>query len=153
MSTTATTFEQVVEGIRAAQATYAQALDDGRIDDVAAIYCPDATADIEGVGVFEGRDAIREAYSGWKPKRPQRHLVSNLIVTDWSAREAQATTDVVLIQLQESGWAIYLVARYHDTVRNDDGTWRFHRRTIRFAGPAESTRVAEARGQRDSADE
>jgi SnoaL-like domain len=149
MRTPTVTYEQVVEGIRTAQATYAQALDDGRTDDVADIYARDGTADIEGVGVFAGRDAVRAAYSGWKPTRPQRHLVSNLLVADWGDDEAQATTDVVLIQLQDSGWVIHLVARYHDIVRLEDGTWRFVRRTIRFAGSEELARADGSRGERD----
>jgi hypothetical protein len=53
-------------------------------------------------------------------------------VTDWSSDEAEAISDVVFILKGESGWAIQLVGRYHDTLRRDGGTWRFHRRVATF---------------------
>ena len=134
MSSTAFTYQEVIEGVRLAQATYAQALDDGRVGDVADVYAHDGVADIEGVGVFEGNDAVRQAYAGWAPTRPQRHMVSNLIITEWNDDEAQASTDVALMQLQDAGWSISIVARYQDTVRFEDGRWKFVRRTIRYAG-------------------
>ena len=114
---TDTSFAEVVEGVRAALAAYTQALDDGRTDDVGA----------EG-----GHDALRQAYGGWKPERPQRHLVLNTLVTDWNDHQAQAISDVIFILKGESRWAIQLVGRYHDTLHRRDGTWRFHRREAEF---------------------
>jgi hypothetical protein len=137
MSTNAVSFEQVIEAVRTAQATYAQALDDGRVAEVPDVFTEDGVVDIEGVGVYEGREAIRAAYADWAPKSPQRHIVSNVLVTEWSAEEARATSDVVLLQLRDSGWVIFMVARYDDTVRNEHGTWRFSRRTTRFVSDAE----------------
>ena len=61
MSTT-TTYAEVVEGVRATLAAYAQALDDGRTDDVVATFCPDGVCDIPGMGTHEGHNALREAY-------------------------------------------------------------------------------------------
>ncbi len=125
-----TSYAGVIEGIRATIAVYTHALDDGRTDDVVATYCPDGVFEMPGVGTFEGHDALREAYSGWEPQRPQRHLVVNTLVTDWDDREATATSDVVFVLKGESGWAIQFVARYRDTLHHDDGTWKFHRRTV-----------------------
>ena len=130
-------FEQVIEGIRTAQATYAQALDDGRVAEIPDVFTEDGVVDIEGVGVYEGREAIRAAYADWAPRSPQRHMISNVLVTEWSADEARATSDVALLQLRDSGWVIFMVARYDDTVRNEHGTWRFSRRTTRFVSDAE----------------
>jgi ketosteroid isomerase-like protein len=127
---TTTTFAQVVEGVRATIAAYTHALDDGRTDDVVATYCPDGVFEMPGIGAFEGHDALREAYAGWKPQRPQRHLVVNTLVTDWDDHDATAISDVVFVLKDESGWAIQFVARYHDTLHHDDGTWRFRRRTV-----------------------
>src|SRR5204863_7929936 len=90
------TYAEVVEGVRAAIAAYTLALDDGRTDDVVATFCPDGSCDIPGLGAYEGRDALREAYERVKPARPQRHLVVNTLVTEWDAHEAKATSDVVL---------------------------------------------------------
>jgi hypothetical protein len=127
-----TTYADVVEGVRAVIAAYTQALDDGRTDDVVATFCPDGSCDIPGLGTYEGHDALREAYARWKPKRPQRHLVVNTLVTDWNDREADAISDVIFLLHGDSGWAIQLVGRYHDTLHNADGTWRFHRRAAEF---------------------
>ena len=60
MSTT-TTYVEVVEGVRATMAAYAQALDDGRTDDVVATFCPDGVCDIPGMGMHEGHNDLREA--------------------------------------------------------------------------------------------
>ena len=72
------------------------------------------------------------AYDKWKPRRPQRHLVVNTLVTDWDDDEAHAISDVIFIMAGESGWAIQVVGRYHDTLHHDAGTWRFHRRVAEF---------------------
>ena len=127
-------FADVAEGVRATIAAYVQALDDGRTDDVVATFCPDGLIDLPGMGTYEGHDALRTAYAGWAPRRPQRHLVLNTHVTDWSDDEATAVSDVIFILLGKAGWAIQLVGRYHDTLHRDGGTgtWRFHRRVAVF---------------------
>jgi len=127
---TMTTYTEVVEGIRATLAAYAHALDDGRTDDVVATYCPDAVVEIPGAGTFEGHDALREAYSRWKPVRPQRHLIVNTLVSEWNDHEATAISDVIFVLKRESGWAIQLVVRYHDTLHHHNNGWRFHHRTM-----------------------
>ena len=130
--TTEPTFADVAEGVRATIAAYTQALDDGRTDDVVATFCPDGVCDIPGMGTHEGHDALRAAYAGWAPRRPQRHLVLNTHVVVWSSDEATAVSDVVFILQGKSGWAIQLVGRYHDTLHRDGGSWRFHRRVAAF---------------------
>jgi ketosteroid isomerase-like protein len=127
-----TTFAEVAEGVRAAIAAYTQALDDGRTDDVVATFCPDGVCDIPGMGTHVGHDALRGAYEGWKPRRPQRHVVVNTHVTDWNDREATAISDVIFLLQGDGGWTIQLVGRYHDTLHHDQGTWRFHRRAAEF---------------------
>lgn len=134
-------FEQAIEGVRSAQARYSQALDDGRVGDLPDVFTDDGVVDIEGIGVFEGRDAIRRAYADWAPKSPQRHIVSNVVLTERGTDTARATSDVVLIQLRDSGWQIFMVARYDDTVRNEQGTWRFVRRVTRYVSDAERSVV------------
>lgn len=129
---TNTTYAEVVEGVRSTIAAYTHALDDGRTADVVATFCPDGVCEIPGLGTHVGHDALRAAYSRWEPKRPQRHLVVNTLVTDWNEREATVISDVIFILLGETGWAIQVVGRYHDTLHFDDGTWRFHRRTAEF---------------------
>ena len=89
-------FADVAEGVRAALAAYTQALDDGRVDDVVATFCADGVIDIPGMGTHEGHDALASAYTdGAAP--PQRHLVLNTPVTDWSDDEATAISDVIFV--------------------------------------------------------
>jgi len=123
-------FAEVAEGVRATIACYTQALDDGRTDEVVATYCADGVFDLPGTGTFEGHDALRATYEAWKPKRPQRHLVVNTLVTEWDDREATAISDVVLMLKGDAGWAPTFVARYHDVLHHVDGMWKFHRRTV-----------------------
>jgi ketosteroid isomerase-like protein len=131
-----TTFADVDAGVRAALAAYAQALDDGRTDDVVATFCPDGVCVIPGLGTHEGHDALRAAYAGWAPRRPQRHLVLNTHVSDWDDHAATATSDVVFLLLgKDGGWSVQLVGRYLDTLHHDGGTWRFHRRQATFVTP------------------
>jgi len=129
------TYAEVVEGVRTAIAAYTQALDDGRTDDVVATFCADGSCDIPGMGCHAGHEALRQAYARWQPRQPQRHVVVNTLVTDWSARHANAISDVVFVLLGEDGWTIQLIGRYHDVLRLDDGRWRFHRRTAEFITP------------------
>ena len=136
---THTTFADVAEGVRATLAAYVQALDDGRTDDIVATFCPDGVVEIEGMGTHAGHDALRAAYASWAPRRPQRHLVLNTLVTEWDESEARATSDVIFILLGKAGWGIQLVGRYDDVLRCDEGQWRFQRRVATFVttdGPA-----------------
>ena len=129
------------EQIRNAIAAYCQALDDGRTDDVVALFCDDAKIDLPGQGVFEGTAAIAEAYAGWVPRRPQRHLVLNTVISDpMPDGRVQAVSDLVFLlklrnpeQSQDpAAWAVQLVGRYDDVFRQDDGVWRIHRRRAEF---------------------
>ncbi len=123
---------EVAEGVRTAIAVYTQALDDGRTDDVVATFCRDGGIELPGMGTHRGHEALRDAYSSWEPRRPQRHLVLNTVVAEWSDAEATAVSDVVFLLLGDSGWSVQLVGRYHDTLHNDGGTWRFHDRVAAF---------------------
>lgn len=125
-------FADVAEGVRATIAAYTQALDDGRTDDVVATFCPDGMIDLQDMGAHEGHDALRVAFASWEPRRPQRHLVLNTHVTEWTDDEATAVSDVIFVRQGTSGWGIQLVGRYVDTLHRDDATWRFHRRVAEF---------------------
>ena len=126
------TFADAAEGIRATLAAYAQALDDGRTDDVVATFCPDGACEIPGLGTHEGHDALRQAFAEWVPRRPQRHVVVNTYLTDWDGGVARASSDVLFLLKGEEGWSIKLVGRYHDVLHHSNGTWHFHRRTAEF---------------------
>lgn len=123
-------YAEVAEGVRATIAAYTHALDDGRTDDVVATYCEDGVFDMPGTGRFEGHDALRAAYDGWAPRKPQRHLIVNTLLSDWGDDEATAVSDVVFIREGSEGWAVQFVSRYRDTLRLVDGAWKFSQRSI-----------------------
>ncbi|MEW2397255.1 nuclear transport factor 2 family protein [Streptomyces sp. NPDC046862] len=127
-----TTFADVHAGVVAAISAQAQAQDDGRTEDMVAWYLPDAVMEIPGVATLEGVDAIREAFSkpGWRPDpdRPQRHVITNTVVTEWDGRRARATSDVMMIKNDGSAWSIAVVARYHDEFEESAGRWLLRRR-------------------------
>jgi ketosteroid isomerase-like protein len=86
------------------------------------------------MGVFEGADAIRAAWDGWKPKGLQRHMPVNVLITDWDEEEARATTDVVFLAQGDNGWSVQIVARYHDVFRQAGGKWLLSRRADEYIG-------------------
>jgi hypothetical protein len=131
-------FADVSEGVRAAIAAYTQTLDDGRTDDVVATWCVDGTFEATGMGTYSGHDALRAAYASWEPRVPQRHLVLNTLVTEWTEDEATAISDVVFLLMGDRGWSVQLVGRYHDVLRHEGAVWRFHRRVAEFVSPAPS---------------
>jgi 3-phenylpropionate/cinnamic acid dioxygenase small subunit len=121
-------FADVDAGVRNVLAAYAQALDDGRTDDVVATFCADGTIDIPGLGTHEGHDALQAAYAAWSPRQPQRHLVANTHIEAWDDDEARATSDLVFLLRGDAGWAIQVVGRYHDVLHREGDMWRFHHR-------------------------
>jgi 3-phenylpropionate/cinnamic acid dioxygenase small subunit len=130
----AATFAEVVAGVQAAVAAYAQALDDGRVDDVVATFCDDGSCDIPGLGTCRGHEELRAAYTRVVPGRPQRHLVVNVTVRRWDDAEAEAVSDVVFLALGSRGWSVQLVGRYHDVLHRDGDCWKFHHRSAQFEG-------------------
>jgi uncharacterized protein (TIGR02246 family) len=126
-------FADVAEGVRATLAAYAHALDDGRVEDVVATFCPDGVLVMGRGDDIVGTDALLTAYEGWVPQRPQRHVVVNTHVSEWSDTEAVATSDLVFLLKGDAGWAVQMVGRYTDSLRCIDGRWRFLRRVATFA--------------------
>ncbi|MCX4704538.1 nuclear transport factor 2 family protein [Streptomyces sp. NBC_01373] len=133
MTTTSPDVEaSVAAGVQAAIAAYAQALDTNRVDDLAELFTPDGVSEIAGMATFEGRDAIRQGYAGFASTQPQLHLVANTVVTSCTEDEATAVSNLAFFQRGDSGWAVQLVGRYDDTLRRQDGVWRFHKRVTTF---------------------
>uniref|UniRef100_A0AAU3H2U8 Nuclear transport factor 2 family protein n=1 Tax=Streptomyces sp. NBC_01401 TaxID=2903854 RepID=A0AAU3H2U8_9ACTN len=127
-----TLYAEVVAGVRATIGAHTQAQDAGRTDEVAELYTSDAVLEVPGAAPVEGRDAIRAAFKGWEPTRPQLHLVSNTVVTRVGPDEATAVSDVVFLQQGESGWGVQITGRYADTLHLRDGAWQFLCRTTTY---------------------
>ncbi len=125
-------YAEIAEGVKRTIAAYTQALDDGRTDDLVTTFCPDGSVDIPGLGNHAGHDALRQAYDRIKPRRPQRHLVLNTLLTEWNDQEVTAVSDVVFLFRGEAGWSVQLVGRYTDLLHAVDGSWLFHHRAAEF---------------------
>ncbi|MFJ8109553.1 nuclear transport factor 2 family protein [Streptomyces sp. NPDC096132] len=122
----------VAAGVRAVIGAHTQAQDAGRTDDIVALYASDGVLELPGADPVQGHDALREAFKGWAPTRPQRHLVGNTVVTVTAEDGATAVSDVVFFQRGESGWAPLVVGRYKDTFRRSGGTWLLQRRVTTY---------------------
>ncbi|MFF0817215.1 nuclear transport factor 2 family protein [Rhodococcus sp. NPDC003318] len=132
------TFAEVYAQIQSTIAEHAQAQDDGRVDDMVALYWPDGVVEIPGFPLIEGADAIRAAFSqpGWQPDpaKPQRHVVTNTVLTEWTDSEAKATSDVAMLKNDGVGWSVAIVARYHDHFELSGERWLLRRRSDEYVG-------------------
>lgn len=128
MSTRTATDVSAVDGVLAAIAAYAHALDEGRTSDVVALFTDDGVSEITGYGTFSGHEQLTGAYANLVPMAPQRHMTGNSVVTVVSADEATVSSDFVLFVRGESGWAVQLAGHYEDALRIQSGQWLFERR-------------------------
>ena len=129
-----TSYAEVFAGVYATIATHSQAQDAGDTDTIMTLYTPDAVLEVPGMGAYQGADVIRAAWDEWKPKGLQRHMPVNVVITDWDADQARATTDVVFIAQGDSGWSVQIVARYHDEFRRLGDKWLLSRRADEYVG-------------------
>jgi len=111
------TFADVAEGVRATLAAYVHALDDGAPRTSSPVL-PRRRVRDPGQGTYEGHDALRAAYEGWKPERPAppRPQHPRERVDD---DEARALSDVVFLVRIDGAWTTRLVGRYDDTLHRD----------------------------------
>lgn len=116
--------------IRDALAAYAHALDDGRTDDIVALFTEDAVATLPGIPRLEGKDAIRAAYAEMVPGQPQRHVVTNTHVAEYDGTRATVVSDLVFLLKGEAGWAVRFVGRYTDRLQADGDRWLFESRDL-----------------------
>jgi len=130
--TTTPDLAEVSAGVNAALAAYVHALDDGRTEDIVDTFCDDGVVEIAGMGTYSGREQLLEAYAGWAPRVPQRHLVLNTHVTILEGGRARAVSDVVLLVKLGESWSVTMVGRYDDELVGDGDTWRFSRRSAEF---------------------
>jgi ketosteroid isomerase-like protein len=129
-------YAEVVAGVRHAIAAYCHAVDDGRVDDVIALFAPEGVSALPDMDPVEGHDALRALYGGL-PSRggTQRHLVVNTAVSTQDGGEVGAISDLVVLGHGKNGWRIQLVGRYEDVLREHDGRWCFASRSLTFANP------------------
>ncbi|MCD4533659.1 nuclear transport factor 2 family protein [Nocardioides sp. cx-169] len=124
--------DDVAGAVRNAIGAHTQAQDAGDAERIASLYLPDAVLALPGSEPLVGLEALRQAFLGWAPTAPQKHLVGNTVVTQVSDDEAHAVSDVVFFQRGESGWSVQVTGRYEDTLRRTADGWRFGRRDVQY---------------------
>lgn len=127
-----TTFDEVYAGVQQTIAAHAQAQDDGRTEEIVALYCSDGLLVVPGMGSYQGTEVLRETWEAWKPRQSQRHMSSNVVVTEWTDDTAKARTDVVFFQKSGDGWNVGIVARYHDEFRRVADAWLISQRSDEY---------------------
>lgn len=131
------------DGVRRTLAEYCQLCDDGRFDEWAELFTADARFAVMG-RVHVGRDAVKAFIeAGQPPERRGKHLCANPVIEiDEGGRRARAVTDYVFIGRVDGAFAITSVGRYHDTLVEEGGRWRFETREIVFMGDLPSGAAA-----------
>jgi 3-phenylpropionate/cinnamic acid dioxygenase small subunit len=121
------------DAIRELMAEYCFRLDDGRYDDMAALFTEDGTWDT-AFGKATGRAVIAKLAADIRARaganRPRAaHLVTNIVITLDGAR-AQVRSNWVVIQNSPDGPKIGSGGAYRDEIVQRDGHWLFHYRKI-----------------------
>ena len=138
------------ESIRDLVAHYNLAGDRGWIDDMIALFTPDATLTVDGVD-HVGVDAIRAVFTTATGPHPEliRHHVATLQVDVSSPDQASSRCyfQVLTVNGLDHG------GRYTDRFACIDGEWRFTARSVRVDGATPggwaAVRTAEQAGRHD----
>ncbi|WP_232679738.1 nuclear transport factor 2 family protein [Nocardioides sp. R-C-SC26] len=121
--------------------TYADRIDRGDLDGVAALFAHGRIHGQEGGGpetVFEGADRVRALYGATVRLDPAsgtpqtKHLTTNAIIeVDADAGTATSSSNYLVTQATaELPLQIIVTGRYRDTFHRIDGTWWFESRTM-----------------------
>ena len=122
------------EAINALIMTYAERIDAGDLDGVAALFAH-ATWRVPGsVEPLSGSAAVRRVYDVvilYDGSPCTRHVVTNLVVEPRGADRAVARSYFTVFQaLPDFPLQPIIAGRYHDAFERVDGTWRFADRLI-----------------------
>ncbi len=121
------------DAIRELMAEYCFRLDEGRYDDMAALFTEDGTWDT-AFGKARGRAAIAKLAAdirdGTGADRPRAaHLVTNIVIVLESER-ARVRSNWMVMQNSPDGPRIGSGGAYRDEIVRRGGRWLFHYRKI-----------------------
>jgi SnoaL-like domain len=123
-----------VEAITALVMEYAERLDLGDLDGVAALFAHATWRSPGRVEPLRGTVAVRRAYDGvilYDGIPSTRHVVTNLVVTVGSPDRATARSVFTVFQARPDFPLQPIISgRYHDAFERVDGAWRFADRLI-----------------------
>jgi ketosteroid isomerase-like protein len=109
-------------------ARYCQLVDDRDFDAAAALFADTARFRIVDQEL-EGRAAIREWFD--TVPDPTFHHVSNIVVSNGSKPEVlHAVSDLTSGGKGDSGWSVWILGRYHDTMAGHGRDIRFTQRIL-----------------------
>jgi hypothetical protein len=127
------------EAVRQTIASYTYAADNGRFDDVAALFAVDGVLEVQGIGgaTAQGRAAILGFFTGVggdvvtsAPPGRMQHHTSSLRVDIASPTEATATCYFTVM----TGAGVDHWGRYKDRLTPDGERWLFAHRLVRTDG-------------------
>jgi uncharacterized protein (TIGR02246 family) len=127
------------DAIRELLAEYCFALDEGRFDDMAALFSEDGTWDT-AFGSATGRPGIVALVKSIRARAPATaprgiHLVANVVIALDGAR-ATVRSNWTVVQNGADGPTVGSGGSYADQLVKQDGRWRFQLRKIdRFIKP------------------
>ena len=121
------------DAIRELMAEYCFRLDDGRYDDMAALFTEGGTWDT-AFGKATGRTAIAELAGGIRARagaeRPRAaHLVTNILIA-LDGDNARVRSNWMVMQNSPAGPKIGSGGAYADEIVRDNGRWLFRYRKI-----------------------
>jgi len=123
-----------VEDITALVMGYAERLDAGDLDGVAALFAHATWRSPARDEPLRGAEAVRHAYDGvllYDGVPGTRHVVTNLVVRLESPERAQARSYFTVFQARpDFPLQAIICGRYHDVFERTGGTWRFADRLI-----------------------
>jgi ketosteroid isomerase-like protein len=121
--------------IRQLIARYCFTIDDRRLDDIAALFTPDATIrSADGVMNATGVDAVMKQYEGrFAVLGPGAHYMHDVQIDFVGDGSKEATGKVSgHAELWRNDQMMVCGLRYNDVYRNTPDGWRFHDREINF---------------------
>ena len=125
----------MLHAIEALVYRYAELLDGGDLDGVAALFAHadwrPGTRDF----VAHGTDEVRRMYDGviiYEDGTPHtKHVITNLVIDhEDGAAEATARSYFTVLQANDGVLQPIIAGRYHDRFEQVDGDWRFAERII-----------------------
>jgi 3-phenylpropionate/cinnamic acid dioxygenase small subunit len=128
--------ESEEEEVRSLVVAYAERLDAGDLDGVAALFEHGAFRSARGGAPRVGTEAVRRMYDPvirYADDTPRtKHVLGNLEVTiESGAMLASARCTFTVLQAAEGGsMQVVLAGRYHDRFERVDGSWRFVERMV-----------------------
>jgi 3-phenylpropionate/cinnamic acid dioxygenase small subunit len=102
--------------------------DDGRLDEIAAVFTADVVYDMSALGmpVIHGMDGAREAARQMGAHGPVAHLVTNVVIGEEDEDEVVVDSKGLMVMADQTVNAVV----NHDVVRREPAGWRIARRLI-----------------------